>query len=414
MTSSLAVDVDEIIRAIRAATDRDQEALGLHEPRFNGNEWAYVKDCLDTTMVSSAGKFVDRLEADLASYCGAAHAVSTVNGTAALHLCLRLVGVEEGDEVLVPTLTFVATGNAVRYCGAIPHLVDSEFQTLGLDPAKLADHLEEIAEQREGGCYNRRSGRRIRAVVPMHTFGHPVDVDPLIEVCGRFGLALVEDAANGLGSSYKGRHVGTFGRAGIFSFNGNKIITTGGGGALVTGDAALAEEAKHLSTTAKRPHPWEYVHDQVGFNYRMPNLNAAVGCAQVEQLAGFVSRKRALATRYREAFASVAGVETFREPEFAQSNYWLCLALLESADVAQRDEVLRASVDAGIQTRPVWSLLHRLPMFSDCPRMDLAVAEDLVARIICLPSGVALAPSQASGASPSPAVSSRKRAVKRG
>ncbi len=392
MTSVRGVDTSEIIRAVRVATDRETEALGLHEPSFNGNEWAYVKDCLDTTMVSSVGKFVDRLEADLASYCGAAHAVATVNGTAALHLCLELVGVSEGDEVLVPTLTFVATANAVRYCGAIPHLVDSEFRTLGLDPAKLAAHLDEIAELREDGCYNRRSGRRIRAVVPMHAFGHPVDLDPLIEVCERFGLALIEDAAQGLGSTYKGRQVGTFGRAGVFSFNGNKIITTGGGGALLTGDASLAETAKHLSTTAKRRHPWEYVHDRVGFNYRMPNLNAAVGCAQVEQLAGFVSRKRALAARYREAFASVEGVGAFSEPAFAQSNYWLCTVLLESADLGQRDDVLRATAEAGIQTRPCWSLLHRLPIYADCPRMDLAVAEDLDARIISLPSSAELAP----------------------
>lgn len=392
MTSVRGVDAGEIIRAIRVATDRKSEALSLHEPSFSGNEWAYVKDCLDTTMVSSVGKFVDRLEADLERYCGAAHAVATVNGTAALHLGLEAVGVSEGDEVLVPTLTFVATANAVRYCGAIPHLVDSEFRTLGLDPAKLAAHLDETAELREDGCYNRRSGRRIRAVVPMHTFGHPVDLDPLIEVCERFRLALIEDAAQGLGSTYKGRQVGTFGRAGVLSFNGNKIITTGGGGALLTGDASLAETAKHLSTTAKRRHPWEYVHDRVGFNYRMPNLNAAVGCAQVEQLAGFVSRKRALAARYREAFASVEGVEVFSEPVFAQSNYWLCTALFESADLGQRDGVMRATAAAGIQTRPCWSLLHRLPMYADCPRMDLAVAEDLEARIICLPSSAQLAP----------------------
>jgi len=374
------VSSGEIIRAIRVATDRKSEALGLHEPSFNGNEWTYVKDCLDTTMVSSVGKFVDRLETDLASYCGAAHAVATVNGTTALHLCLELVGVSEGDEVLVPTLTFVA------------HLVDSEFRTLGLDPAKLAAHLDETAELREDGCYNRRSGRRIRAVVPMHAFGHPVDLDPLIEVCERFGLALIEDAAQGLGSTYKGRQVGTLGRAGVFSFNGNKIITTGGGGALLTGDASLAETAKHLSTTAKRCHPWEHVHDRVGFNYRMPNLNAAVGCAQVEQLAGFVSRKRALAARYREAFASVEGVEAFSEPVFARSNYWLCTVLLESADLEQRNDVLRATAEVGIQTRPCWSLLHRLPMYADCPRMDLAVAEELDARIISLPSSAEFAP----------------------
>jgi perosamine synthetase len=387
------VSSGEIIRAIRVATDRKSEPLGLHEPSFNGNEWAYVKECLDTTMVSSVGEFVDRLETDLASYCGVAHAVATVNGTTALHLCLELVGVSEGDEVFIPTLTFVATANAVRYCGAIPHLVDSEFRTLGLDPAKLAAHLDETAELREDGCYNRRSGRRIRAVVPMHAFGHPVDLDPLIEICERFGLALVEDAAQGLGSTYKGRHVGTLGGAGIFSFNGNKIITTGGGGALVTGDASLAEAAKHLSTTAKRCHPWEHAHDRVGFNYRMPNLNAAVGCAQLEQLADFVNRKRALAARYREAFASVEGVEAFGEPVFARSNYWLCTVLLESADPGQRDDVLRATAEVGIQTRPCWSLLHRLPMYADCPRMDLAVAEELDARIICLPSSAEFAPS---------------------
>jgi perosamine synthetase len=294
--------------------------------------------------------------------------------------------VEPGDEVLVPALSFVATANAVRYQGAVPHFVDSEEETLGLDPEKLGTYLEEIAEVREGTCMNTQTGRPIRAVVPMHTYGHPVDLDPLQDVCETYNLTLVEDAAESLGSFYKGEHTGTFGRCASLSFNGNKTITTGGGGAILTDDDALADAAKHLTTVAKKDHEWEYVHDRVGYNYRMPNLNAALGCAQLEQLPAFLEKKRALAERYEAAFSDVQGVSFFREADRTQSNYWLNVLLLDEADFDRRDAVLRATNDAGFGTRPTWQLLASLPMYEDCPHMDLSMAERLEARLINIPS----------------------------
>jgi len=362
----------------------EEEFIGLHEPTFTGNEWTYVKDCLDTGWVSSVGKYVDRFEKELAEYTGVRHAVAVVNGTAALHICLLLAGVMPGDEVIIPALTFVATANAVAYTGAIPHFVDCDARTLGLDPQKLDGYLAEIAEVRDGVCFNRLSGRRIRAVVPMHTFGHPVDLDALTSVCERFNLEMIEDAAESLGSYYKGKHTGNWGKLSAMSFNGNKIMTTGGGGAILTNDSALAKLAKHLTTTAKTPHPWAFNHDMMAYNYRMPNLNAALGCAQLEQLPDFLERKRKLADRYAQAFASVAGVRFISEPEFARSNYWLNVLLLEQAE--ERDTVLETTNRHGIMTRPVWTLMHRLPMFLDCPRMNLSVAEDLEARLVNIPS----------------------------
>ncbi len=364
----------------------------LHEPDLGGNAWTYVKDCLDTGWVSSVGSYVDRFERMVESFTGAAHAVATVNGTAALHVALQLAGVRPGDEVIVPTLTFVATANAAAYQGAVPHFADSEPPTLGLDPRKLERYLETIAGPGADGPHNRGTGRRIGAVVCMHTFGHPVDLDPLVAVCQRFDLPLVEDAAESVGSTYKGRHTGTFGRLAILSFNGNKTITTGGGGAILTGDAELAAAARHLTTTAKAPHRWDSAHDQVGFNYRMPNLNAALGCAQMEQLPALLAAKRRLAEAYEHAFDGVAGVRFMVEPPFARSNYWLNAILLDPDRAADRDAVLAATNDAGIMTRPAWTPLHRLPMYRDCPRMDLGVAEDLYRRLVNIPSGPRLAP----------------------
>jgi perosamine synthetase len=369
---------------------RDGRFLALHEPIFTGNEGLYVQECINTGWVSSVGKFVDRFEVELAQFTGAGHAVAVVNGTAALHVCLCLAGVEAGDEVIIPALTFVATANAVMYAGGIPHFVDSEERTLGLDPHKLADYLQEIAEVRVGGCINRRTGRRIKAVVPMHTFGHSVDLNPLIDVCQRFGLVLIEDAAESLGSFYRGRHTGSFGLLSAISFNGNKIMTTGGGGAVLTNDPLLAKQAKHLTTTAKVPHAWSFWHDQVGFNYRMPNLNAALGCAQLEQMPDFLVRKRKLANYYRETFADIDGLQYFDPPAFSQSNYWLNALLLDDRAAQQRDAILAATNSQGLMTRPVWSLLHRLPMYETCPRMDLTVSESLEMRLINIPSSVAL------------------------
>ena len=376
---------DEILLALRRVLPKD-EKVALHEPEFSGNEWSYVKECLDTGWVSSVGSYVDRFEKDLAAFTGARRAVAVVNGTAALHVCLLLAGVFPGDEVIVPTLTFVATANAIAYCGGVPHFADSNYQTLGLDPAKLADHLTDTAEMRGSVCVNRRTGRTIRAVVPMHTFGHPVDLNPLVELCERWNIVLVEDAAESLGSYYHGKHTGTYGRLAALSFNGNKIITTGGGGAILTNDDALADRAKHLTTTAKAPHPWEFVHDATGFNYRLPNLNAALGCAQLEQLPRLLSQKKSLATLYREAFRGMAGVKFFDEPPQASSNFWLNAILLEPPFAHLRDELLETSNGSGIMTRPVWTPMHRLPMYAAAPGMDLSCAEEIQRSLINIPS----------------------------
>lgn len=383
----------QIVEAIRSVTGPDPVAL--HEPRFSGNEWLYLKECLDSTFVSSVGKFVDRFEADLAVYTGARHAIAVVNGTAALHVALKLAGVCPGDEVLLPALTFVATANAVAYCDATPHFVDSAEDTLGVDPQALRTYLSRAAELRGGQCVNRATGRVIRAMVPMHTFGHPVDIEGVMALAHDFRLALVEDAAESLGSTVGGRHTGTFGLLGTLSFNGNKTITTGGGGAILTNDTQLARHAKHLTTTAKVPHRWAYMHDEVGYNYRLPNLNAALGCAQLEQLPAFIAAKRRLYYRYKVALAGVPAVTLFAEPRGCTSNYWLQALLLDEAVADQRDAILAATNDAGLMTRPAWTLMHRLPAYQASPRMDLPVAESLERRLINLPSSATLGLEQA-------------------
>jgi len=382
--------LSDILAAIKRCIPQSEGNIALHEPRFAGNELKYLQECIDTGWVSSVGKFVDQFEAMLAEYTGAKYAIAAVNGTAALHICLKLAGVTQGDEVLAPALTFVATANAVTYCGAIPHFVDSEEKTLGLDPHKLESYLAEIAEVRSDVCFNKLTGRRIKAVVPMHTFGHPVDLDPLIELCTRYKLELIEDAAESLGSYYKGRHTGNWGLASALSFNGNKVITTGGGGAILTNDGALAKLAKHITTTAKVPHKWEFYHDMVGYNYRLPNINAALGCAQLEQLPLFLESKRSLASRYREAFKEIGGIRFFTEPDFAKSNYWLNVLLLDEDRAARRNDLLKITNDEGILTRPAWNLMHKLPMFKESPKMELSVAESLERRIINIPSSAVL------------------------
>ncbi len=379
---------NQVVAAVRVVVGPGPAAL--HEPCFSGNEWAYVKECLDSTYVSSVGEFVDRFEADLAAYTGAKHAVAVMNGTAAFHVALQLAGVRPGDEVLIPTLTFIATANAVTYCGAKPHFVDSEERTLGLDPRALREYLQGITEIRSEQCVNRVTDRVIRALVPMHTFGHPVDIEGVMAVARDFHLALVEDAAESLGSTVHGRHTGTFGLLGTLSFNGNKTITTGGGGAILTNDPELARRAKHLTTTAKVPHRWDYLHDEIGYNYRLPNLNAALGCAQLEQLSVFLAAKRRIFERYRAAFSGVPQARIVAEPEGSCSNYWLQTLLLDESAADQRDAVLAATNEAGLMTRPTWTLMHRLAPYRACPKMELPVAESLEQRLINLPSSVHL------------------------
>lgn len=378
----------EIVEAIRSVVGPGPVAL--HEPSFRGNEWAYLKQCLDSTFVSSVGRFVDRFEDQLAAFTGAKRAIAVVNGTAALHVALRLAGVEPGDEVLVPTLTFVATANAVAYCGAIPHFVDSEERTLGMAAGALREHLAVASELRDGRCVNRTSGRVIRAMVPMHAFGHPADIGALLAVARDYRLQVVEDAAESLGSYVGERHTGTFGLMGTLSFNGNKTITTGGGGAILTNDVELGARAKHLTTTAKLRHQWNFEHDEIGYNYRLPNLNAALGCAQLEQLPGFLIEKRRLFERYRLRFAGVPGVRVMAEPSGCRSNYWLQTILLDEALAGQRDAVLSATNDAGLMTRPTWVLMHRLAPYRAAPRAPLPVAESLERRLINLPSSAGL------------------------
>lgn len=365
--------------------------IALHEPEFAGNEWTRVKDCLDSTFVSSVGKYVDLLEAMLEEFTGAKYAVAVVNGTAALQVAIKLVGVGTGDEVIVPALSFVATANAVAHAGAVPHFVDSDHSTLGIDPVALADHLLRTAEPTLSGLRNRQTGCRIAAIVPMHTFGHPVAIDALLEVAGHFNLPVVEDAAESLGSTFHGKHTGTFGRMGVLSFNGNKIVTAGGGGAILTNDAELARNAKHLTTTAKRDHRWEFFHDQVAWNYRLPNLNAALGCAQMERLPDFLARKRELAESYQGAFSNLHGIAFVAEPPGCHSNYWLNTVRLDEPDMNTRDQLLGVANEAGYQCRPSWTLLHRLPMYSGCQRAPLPVAERLDTSLINLPSSAKLA-----------------------
>jgi perosamine synthetase len=380
----------DAVRSVLGPAGGGKGTIALHEPEFGGREWDYVKDCLDTGWVSSVGAYVDRFERDLREVTGAAHAVATANGTSALHICLLLAGVQAGDEVLMPALTFIATANAVSYASATPHLVDSELRSLGVDAVALEDYLRETAELRNGACYNRRTDARIRALVVMHVFGHPCDLDALDALAARWRLVLIEDAAESLGARYKGRHTGNVGRISALSFNGNKVITTGGGGAVLSNDLELGRRAKHLTTTARVPHRWNFLHDEVGYNYRLPNLNAALGCAQLEQLNGFVQRKRQLAARYEAAFSHVAGVKFLREPAQTEGNYWLNAIVLEPEHAGHRDALLGALNDAGYMSRPLWALMHRLPMYAECPRMPLLMAESLEARVINIPSSAKL------------------------
>lgn len=361
------------------------EALTLHRPVFGGNEKNYLSECIDSNFVSSVGARVTEFEQGVAAYCGAKYGVATVNGTAALHIAMVVAGVERGEEVITQALTFIATCNAISYIGAHPVFVDVDKSTLGMSPDALRNFLAANADLKDGVAYNKATGRRFAACVPMHTFGHPCRIDEIAEVCAEFGIPLVEDAAESLGSYYKGKHTGGFGLLGAISFNGNKIITTGGGGMIVTNDEVIARKAKHITTTAKIPHPYEFVHDQVGYNYRLPNLNAALGCAQLEQLDEFVRIKRNLAERYSKFFAE-KGVPFVSEPEWAKSNYWLNAIVLESRE--ERDSFLKYTNDRGVMTRPIWRMMTELEMFKNCQHDGLENSLWLEDRVVNIPSSV--------------------------
>ena len=363
-----------------------QDPVPLSVPKFVGNEKKYLNMCIDTSFVSSVGRFVDRFEDDLAAYTGARRAVVCVSGTNALHMALMLAGVEREDEVLTQALTFIATCNAISYIGAHPVFIDVDKSTMGLSPDAVKAWLAEYGEIRDGQCYNRKTGRRIKACVPMHTFGHPVRIEELAAVCQEWAIELVEDAAESIGSRYKGRHTGLFGKVGVLSFNGNKTITTGGGGALLFNDEELGALAKHLTTQAKIPHRWEFRHDHIGYNYRMPNINAALGCAQLEHLDEYIADKRMTAAAYSEFFKKTDHIQFFTEPEHCFSNYWLNAVILKDHEAQQA--FLQYTNDHGVMTRPIWELMVRLPMFGHCQHDRLENTLFFADRVVNIPSSV--------------------------
>lgn len=377
-------DLENIVSFVQEAFNT-KEFIPLHEPRFRGNEKKYVMDTIDSTYVSSVGAYVDRFEELMQAATGAKKAIAVVNGTAALQVALRLAGVQSGDEVITQALTFIATTNAIVYNGANPVFVDVDLDTMGLSPKALASFLEEHADLRESGCYNKKTGNRIAACIPMHTFGFPVHLNELLEVCRKWEIPIVEDAAESLGSEYYGKQTGSFGKLGIFSFNGNKTITSGGGGTIVTNDVELGIKAKHLTTTAKKPHPYEFYHDELGYNFRMPNLNAALACAQLEQLDGFISNKRILAAEYSKFFEK-KGIKFRRELDNTKANYWLMCVEMENR--ADRDLFLKSTNDNKVMTRPIWQLMFRLPMFEHCLKDEQKNALFLEDRIVNIPSSV--------------------------
>ena len=361
--------------------------ISLHEPRFIGNEKKYLNESIDSTFVSSIGKFVDEFEEKMASYTGAKYAVATSSGTSALHVSLLLANVNQNSEVITQPLTFVATCNAISYCGARPLFIDVDRETMGLSPIALKEFLENNTTVKNRQCINNKTGKVIKACVPMHTFGHPCKIDGISDICDQYHIVLIEDAAESLGSFYKNRHTGAFGKMGVMSFNGNKIITAGGGGCIVTNDKDLARKAKHLTTTAKVPHKWEYAHDMVGYNYRMPNLNAALLVAQLENLDNFIDKKRKLANMYEEFFKG-ADCKFVKEPAESSSNYWLNAIILN--DKQQRDIFLNESNAQGVMTRPIWTLMNKLPMFKDAQCGDLTNSEWFEDRVVNIPSSVIL------------------------
>ena len=376
---------EEIVNFIREQFDTPEEFIPLHEPRFVGKEKEYVMDAIDSTFVSSVGTYVDKFEEIVAEKSGAKYAIATSNGTSALHIALLMAGVEPNDEVITQPLTFVATGNAISYANARCVFLDVDIDTMGLSPSKLKVFLEANAELREGVPYNKKTNSRLAACMPMHTFGFPCRIDEIVEICNEFNIPVVEDAAESLGSRYKGKYTGTFGKLGVYSFNGNKTITSGGGGVIITDDKKLAKLAKHITTTAKVSHKWEYDHDMIGYNYRMPNLNAALACAQLEQLDSFIENKRELALIYDEFFKEKT-IDFVLENSDSYSNYWLMSVILK--DISQRNDFLKFTNENKIMTRPIWKLLNKLDMFQNCQVEDISNAEWLEERVVNIPSSV--------------------------
>ena len=377
---------DKTIKFIKDLYGSDNVPLSV--PKFAGNEKKYLNECIDTTFVSSVGQFVDRFEKDMEAYTGAKRAVVCVSGTNALHMAMMLAGVERDDEVLTQALTFIATCNAISYIGAHPVFIDVDRSTMGLSPDAVKQWLSKNAEIRNGECYDKQTGRRVKACVPMHTFGHPVRIEELAGICSEWHIELVEDAAESIGSKYKGTHTGLFGKVGALSFNGNKTITTGGGGMLLFMDEELGALAKHLTTQAKIPHRWEFKHDHIGYNYRMPNINAALGCSQLENLDKFIADKRNTASAYEEFFRNVDGMDFFTEPENSFSNYWLNAVILPDHD--KQLEFLQETNDNGVMTRPIWELMNRLPMFEKCQHDSLENTVWFADRVVNIPSSVRL------------------------
>lgn len=391
---------DDILCGIQTALRHElgsqpKEFVALHVPTLDEVDKKFLNDCIDSSFVSSVSPYVGKFEAALAEITGSAHVVACVNGTAALHISCLLAGVKPGDEVMMPALTFIATANAVAYTGAVPHFVEVEEATLAVDPRALRSHLESSAEKRGGVCVNKKTGRVIRALVVVHVFGHAADMEGLQAVCDEFGIELIEDAAESLGTMYKGKSLGTFAKIAATSFNGNKIMTTGGGGAIFCRDEETAKLAKHLTTTGKKPHPYLFEHDMLAYNYRLPGINAALGCAQISRVPGWFEKKRVLADRYREAFKDVKGVRFFSEVPGSKANYWLNTLLLESRDRKVRDEILEFVNAKGYMVRPIWTLMNRLTMYKDSPRANLEVSESLEDRVINIPSSPFLADGKA-------------------
>lgn len=379
-------DFNSVISFIKAQY-KTESFIPLHVPRFAGNEKKYLLETIDSTFVSSVGAYVDQFELMMQGITQTQKAVAVVNGTAGIQVALRLVGVKAGDEVITQALTFVATANAIAYQSATPIFLDVDLDTMGLSPKAVSQFLEEFGDLRADGCYNKKTGKKISACVPMHTFGFPVHLEELIAVCTIWKIPVMEDAAESLGSEYKGKPTGSLGKVGVFSFNGNKIVTCGGGGAIVTNDIAIGEKGKYLTTTAKIPHPYEYVHDEMGYNFRMPNLNAALACAQLEQLDGFLENKRKLAKEY-QSFFTTKGIKFRTETPETKANYWLMCVELENK--IERDLFLETTNSNGVMTRPIWQLMYRLPMYANCQRDEQVNAEFLEERIVNIPSSVIL------------------------